>query len=139
MQEEGEISELMDLLGGRSITSAHVVHSLLHVYDSLYMIRKSERSWEDYMDYLEAILNIIPDERERRCFFRLVNKRADQFLAKDKDEYIVPYQMIPDAMPDKSRQYMKQIARLIRPFGRQLYGAPMPQTGTTMLLPNQDA
>lgn len=139
MQEEGEIRELMDLLGGRSITTAHVVHSLLHVYDTLYMIRKSEQSWEDYMDYLETILNIIPDERERRCFFQLVNRRADQFLAKDKDEYIAPYQMIPDAIPDKTRQYSRRIAQLIIPFGHQLRGTPMPQTGTTTLLPNQDA
>jgi len=139
MQEASEIRELMDLLGGRSITTAHVVHSLLHIYDTLYMVRKSEQSWTNYMDYLETtILNIIPDERDRRCFFRLVNRRADQFLAKDKDEYIAPYQMILDAIPDKTRQYRTKIAQLIIPFGRQLSGNPIPQTGTTSLLPNQD-
>jgi hypothetical protein len=141
IQDPADLTELTDLLGGMNKMVAHAVHSILHIYDSLYMIQKSNDSWNLGMRYLERQINeLIPDPLERRCYFRLLNKNADNFLVKDSGEYRYPYAIIADALPDKVRQYEHERRNLIEALRKQLtLGFPMTQTGTTPLLPNVDA
>jgi hypothetical protein len=139
-----DITELTGLLGGISKVTAHVVHSMLHTYDSLYMHDRTSRSWSAAMRYLgEIITQLIPDPAERRCYFRLLNKNADRFLVKVGDgvptTYRAPYAITDEALPDKERQYSHSLESLVEPLALQIMmHTPMEQTGTTQLLPNVD-
>jgi len=140
IQDESEIQNLMELLGGVSIVSAHVIHSLLHVYDSMHIYRKDDPTWASYLDYLkERVGKLIPDETERRCFFRVLNMNSDNFLEKDGSvkKYVLPYTIKAEAMPDKNRQYTRDPSMLLEDFRAQLTTGKAPvQTGTTGKLPN---
>jgi hypothetical protein len=139
-----DITQLTDLLGGISRVTAHVVHSLLHTYDSLYMHNRISAPWKFAMHYLgETITLLIPNPVERRCYFRLLNKDADRFLVKVGDgvpvTYRAPYAITDEALPDKERQYGRSVLSLVAPLGAHIANhEPMAQTGTTQLLPNVD-
>lgn len=139
IEKEEEIAELMGVLGGASVVTAHVIHSLLHVYDAMHVTDKSKDIWSIYLDHLTIrIGELIKDEKERQCFFRLLNMRSDEFLkrdAADKGKYIQPYTITDNAMDDKSRQYDPD--ELLVDFRYQIMTGKAPaQTGTTDKLPN---
>lgn len=145
INDPSEIQELADLLGGMSKATAHVIHTLLHTYDAMYMHRKTDKNWKYEYEYLTHIMGMfIPDNTTRRCYFRMLNKRATEFLVRDAlDPYAFryPYTIAPDAVPDKARQYKRYAAEgsssLIASFNTQLYtGQPVPQSGTTTKIPN---
>jgi hypothetical protein len=133
-----DIAELAELLGGLTKTSAHVIHSLLHIYDALYVFNKHGAAWQRQYGALETkITALIPDETERRCFFRLLNRNAGLFLLKDGDMYVYPYTISDGALDSKRRQYTHNAHELLPNFKYQiLTGTTEPQFNSTPLLPN---
>lgn len=166
LQDKDDIARLIGLLGEEDqLLNARVIHSLLHVYDSLYMNSRDTSSWRTGRDLVRAQMReLIPDDRERRCFFRLLNLNAGNFLEHRIDMrpgpdglmaqviYSTPYAIADEAMPGKNRQYGHARSRpnLRRGFRRQLRGynaetdtraegSKPVETGTTENLPNEQA
>jgi hypothetical protein len=135
-----ELTELFEALGGLSKATAHVIHSLLHIYDSLYVLYKEQSGWQlDFKHLEETITGLIPDPVQRRCFFRMLNKRADLFMVKDAGNmYILPYTITDEALPHKLRQYSHQDrAQILPSFRAQIKdGKTNAPNGKTSLLPN---
>lgn len=134
---EEDVEALMQPLGGLSTKNAHYIYSLLHIYDSLYTLDKQSDTWQTGFSYLEDLLTQIDDSRERNCYFRLLNKKAGNFLIKKDGSYVLPYMIESHAIPDKKRQYSHKINDLYNGFSDQLStNIKHKPTGLTSNLPN---
>jgi len=147
LDNKDEIIALIQLFGEVDLLNASIVHSLLHTYDSLYMLERGTDKWDSSLDLLRVeLVSLVPDETERRCLFRLLNTRAGEFLEIDSIvatpdgsvvQYRLPYTITKIALNDKIRQYESSLD-LIPELQYQIMnpGYFPPRTGSTSKLPN---
>lgn len=80
------------------------VHSLAHVYDDIYMRPVNHHSNIVTLD--EVKNNMFGQNiRQYDCLRKIINKHRFDFLVKTGNNFNQPYQIKPEAIEDKKRQY----------------------------------
>lgn len=115
-----------------------MLHSILHIYDALYMYRTTSDEFDAHIDILEEYDRLLGEGQQKVCFFTLLDQNAGDFLVRDGGRYRLPYAIAPEAMADKQRQYgpIADHHTLVPSLIASLKGRPLAPTGVTDALPN---
>lgn len=136
-----DMAGLTGMFGDDSYKTLQLIHSLCHMYDALYMHQSGSEEFETNKDLLEEYSSLVTDDRQRSCLMRMINKNHGDFLLHDGDRLVLPYSLVPAAIPDKERQYGRSCysypPQLIPSIRRNLcLHSDNVQTGTTIDMPN---
>lgn len=128
---------------GNTYLTAQLIHSILHVYDALYITDQSRTRYGELLDCLHTYDDLVPDPMEDYCLFKLLNRHAGDFLFRSPDTglFQLPYGMIEEALLAKGEIYEQSLGVMLSSFQDQLFeedlqGQPLPATGETDRLPN---
>lgn len=130
------------LIYGQTLRMLETIHSLLHIYDALYMFEAESSEFTNHIEMLDAFSSMFTSEDDRYCLYRALNTNCGDFLKKSADgRYSIPYQIQPEAIPDKDRQYgwlCDNNPTILQPeFHLQLCaGIESEATGSTVRMPN---
>jgi hypothetical protein len=137
---EVEIAEILARSTRGDYPMLQLIHSILHLYDALYTYDSSSPIFGDTLSLLLKYIKVIPDDRMQYCFFSLLNANAGDCLVKDPDgTYVIPYNYVDIALPDKERQYDGDCGQgvIITSLDNQLcMNIPSLRIDTTHRLPN---
>ena len=145
IEQEADLEEFYRMVQEKSLFSITVLHSLLHVYDALYMTNPVHPTFAHHTDFLQRYFDtFVLDDHERYCLYTFLNKNAGDFLVKNPaGEFVLPYTIVPAGIPSKSRQYGhvfdygEDPNELRAEFRNQLRtNVPPAVTGSTNDLPN---
>jgi len=129
LHSKHEIEFVLNLLGDNTTSenkylNTQILHSILHSYDSLYMLNRNNHRWKFEYNYLDNLYKLIPNLSDRRNFFGLVNVHADKFLQRvahsSSSSFSYPYIIKHTAFEEKQRQYRNDMLLLLPSFTHQL-------------------
>jgi hypothetical protein len=120
----------------------HFVHSLAHIYDDIYMRPYGSSKFDEDMDYLEKIKRDMfePNIRQFDCLRKIMNDHRSDVLVKTGEEFNQPYQLKPESIADKLRQYqIEWFSPEIYPYFKdQMKGYPYQKIGETTKTMHED-
>lgn len=115
----------LQLIIGADYRGLQIIHSLAHVYDSVYMHAPGSQAYINNMEFLadyDALIGAA-NERQRQaksCLYITLNHRAGDFLVQDARGFVTPYTIKAEAMAGKERQYGRCRPGLLPNFHRQI-------------------
>lgn len=119
----------------------HFIHSLAHVYDDIYMRPVGSPRMQDKIQTLDKIKRDMfgSNIQQYDCLRKMMNTYRSDFLVKTGNNFNQPYQIKPDAINDKKRQYMGWFSHDVLPeFNIQLRNRPYTKTGETNKTVHED-
>lgn len=113
-----------------------LLHSLLHLYDSLYM--SNDYNLRDTNDEIDIMMRSM-NEKQSECVRKIINSYGLDFLIKDDGGFVVPYSIKPEAFESKIRQYGHSTNTLRKSFEYQIINnRPMEKVSNTANFPPSD-
>jgi hypothetical protein len=119
-------------------TGLHFIHSYLHIYDLIYMVKQNTSDFYRCQQYIKELKQMFVNEQQQDCFNFKLNINRYEFLIKGSNgEYDLPYHIKSEALADKDRQYYND-SDLMNEFNNDIIQYPYSRTGSTIFGPNQN-
>lgn len=119
----------------------HFIHSFAHIYDDIYMISDNSYRFQTQIQTLNEIKKDMfePNLNQYDCLRKKINSHRSDFLIKDGNKFVQPYQIKPEALVDKQRQYSSNwFSPTFPTFDEQIRGINSIKTGETYKMINED-